>query len=694
MKILLSKIFFTVAASLFLFQLAAREANLINNSTFFYGMKCWKHSGSGTVEKLAKGMRLTGGTLAHYLDLGNLEHAQPDCAAPSGRRFRFRIRAKGEGKFRLGVRSRLMYGGNALEFKEEWSKSFELNSKFQNFDFESVSTDPDTVFHDKLIIELDNGSKAEIVSTSFFYLDRKGPAFTFEPSAAIVRPGDTVKVTLLGSEPKRKLSCSLYSGQFLPGGYFPAKHWETVSGADGKAEFTFTVPLESPDGARLSVLDQGSGVKVNFFATIMPEKSLKQYRKYAENISGKQHLLFLGDSLSDYDRGRNYINVAESFLPVGYTTRNCGVGGDTLRRIWLRLKGEKTIRNEMYEKIFSPVPDMIFIFTGANDSKLRSGDGYKTYVPEDEQLELWDNIITMLKKRTGAKIILITSPDSYMPYQQALNLPLKAQNFSHSIFGVPEVHDRFNARLKQIAAKHGLDIIDFAATVRSHPDPQLLYVQDDGVHMSLKGHQLLAGDVLRYLSDGKKLASAADGSTFLKDKLHFNGSTRIRVLNSSEINADEKGLTVITSLIPLDSGDIKGKTTPEALDMYVFKDRQFFLGRYGNRLYANFHDGKRYRGHTMSLKGKFPEPGKKSQAAAVFETISNGYSITIYLNGVPVGKKAFPGLKPKSNRNFIELGSGWGGAWHYRGELNGRRIFPRALNAAEIKKYFNTRGLR
>ena len=137
----------------------------------------------------------------------------------------------------------------------------------------------------------------------------------------------------------------------------------------------------------------------------------------------------------------------------------------------------------------------------------------------------------------------------------------------------------------------------------------------------------------------------------------------------------------------------KKKTTPEAVDMYVFKDRQFFLGRYGNRLYANFHDGERYRGHTMSLPGKVPERGKKSQAAAVFEAIPNGYSITIYLNGKSVGKKNFAGSKPRSNRNFIELGSGWGGVWHYRGEIDEVRIFSRALSAAEIEKFFNSRNL-
>ena len=84
---------------------------------------------------------------------------------------------------------------------------------------------------------------------------------------------------------------------------------------------------------------------------------------------------------------------------------------------------------------------------------------------------------------------------------------MKAQNISHSFFGLPEVHDRFNARLREIAAKYGLEVIDFAAAVRAHQDPQTLYVQDDGVHLSLKGHQLLAGEILRYLA-GKDLTKS------------------------------------------------------------------------------------------------------------------------------------------------------------------------------------------
>lgn len=482
---------------------AAREANLINNSAFGHGMKCWKHTGAGGVEKLAKGIRLTGGVLAHYLDLGNLEHAQIECAAPAGRQYRFRVKVKGQGTLRLGVRARLMYGGCAVEFLEQWSEPLALTGAAQEVDFEAATTDPDAVFHDKLMIKPGENSVMEITGTSFYYLDRKGPQLTFFPAAAAVRPGDTVKVTVQSSQPHLRLTSSLYCGQFTLGGYYPAQHGEVVCDADGKAEVTFTVPYEAPDGVRLTLLDKNSGVKAHFLATILPEKMMQTYRDYGRQISGRQHLLFIGDSLSDYDRGRNYISTAGCFLPTAYSIRNCGVGGDTLLRIWQRLQGKKTTRNYMYDRIFDPKPDTVFIFAGANDSKIMSATG-KTYLPENQQPELWENIITHIKKQTGAKIVLITSPDSYLPYQKALNLPLKAQKFAHSFFGLPDSHDRFNARLRAIAAKYKLDVIDFAAVVRAHHDPQTLYVQDDGVHMSLKGHQLLAGEILRYLA-GKDL---------------------------------------------------------------------------------------------------------------------------------------------------------------------------------------------
>ena len=312
----------------------------------------------------------------------------------------------------------------------------------------------------------------------------------------------------------------------------------------------------------------------------------------------------------------------------------------------------------------------------------------ETYVPEAEQLDLWDKIITFLKKKTGAEIVLITSPYSYLPYQKALVLPLKKQNMHHSLFGLPEFHDRFNARVRQIADKHGLDVIDFASAVQKHSDPQQLYVPDDGVHLSLKGHQMLAGLILDYLGSGEKLSSKADRSWSLDKKIDFDGNTGIRLQNSSQINIGTNGVTVIADVFPAEKGvDVKTPAA-DALDMYIFKDRSFFLGRYGNRIYANFHDGNRWCGHTMSKVGIFPSSGKWSQVAAVFEKNDSGTAVTIYLNGTAAGKKVFSGKIPHSSRNFIELGSGWGGAWHYRGSIGKIRFFPKALDAGKIEEIY------
>ncbi len=670
----------------------ALEKNLINNATFAFGMKCWRHSGPGTVELLPKGVCLSGGRLSHYLDLGNLEHAQPACGAPYGRMFRFQVMAQGKGFIRLGVRARIMTAGNVLEFSELWSDRLPLPEKNGSLDFKSAEPNRNAVFHDKLMIEFIGEGKAEIISTNFFYLDRKGPELSFEPAAAAVRPGDTVRVTLHTSEPNRKLECSLYPGQFQLGGYHPAKHWSAVSGTDGNAEFTFKVPLESPDGARLAVLDTESGVKANFFATIMPKKQLEEYKQIAKNIPGKQHLLFIGDSLSDYDRGRNYISLVQSFLPPGYTVRNAGVGGDTLKRILMRLHGKKTTRNNMYDGLFEPMPDLIFILCGANDAKATFKSHYKeTYTPEQEQLELWDEIIVYLRKKTGAKIVLLTVPDSYLPFQEALAVPMREAEISHAIFGLPEVHDRFNMRLRTMAEKHGLEVIDFASTVRSFPDPQLLNVPDDGVHLSLKGHQLLAGLILRYLAAGEK-TTVSDGVTSLRKNLSFNGAERIRLHGSSDIHCTDAGLTISVMVKPRHGNSDVKTPNPESLDIYLFKDNEFFIGRYGDRFYANFHDGTRYCGHTMSSAGDFPAPGKWSHVTTVFEPLPDkdgGYAVLLYLNGKFAKKKQFPRKKIQKKYSAIELGYGWGGAWSYQGDMKSIQIFPYALSAEKIAENFS-----
>ena len=57
----------------------AREVNLINNNSYARGLRFWRYSGEGKAGIVKKCAAFDHGTLSHYLDLGNLEHADPQC---------------------------------------------------------------------------------------------------------------------------------------------------------------------------------------------------------------------------------------------------------------------------------------------------------------------------------------------------------------------------------------------------------------------------------------------------------------------------------------------------------------------------------------------------------------------------------------------------------------------------------------
>ncbi len=482
----------------------AREVNLINNSNFARGLLHWQYTGEGSAAVIKKAAVFDNGILSHYPDLGNLEHADPQCAMPANRTFRFRISAKGEGKMRLRVRARRMLAGNAAELAELSSPEHTLTGDFREYDFEAAEPSRFTVFHDKLSIEC--SGRIAVKATSFYYLDKGTRPIRFFPEAAVVRPGETVKVKIAGGFPGRKLVCDLYCGQTRLAGYAAPVREEIATGQDGTAEYTFKVSWAVSDGMRLGVSDPETGAKKCFFATVVPEARLAGYREYGKKLGGRKHLLFLGDSLTDYDRGRNYASIVGRFVPESWSFRNAGVGGDTLTRIHARLTGGKVNRPEMYENLFAPVPDIIFLLCGANDTKVTFASGYKnSFTPSAAQLPLMEKIVSELKKHAPeARIVLISPMESYLPYQRALTEALAARKVNHNLFGLPEPVAAFSQKLRQTAQKYRIDFLDAGAVFHAAADPQSLYVEDDGVHLSLKGHQLMAESVLKKLSELEK----------------------------------------------------------------------------------------------------------------------------------------------------------------------------------------------
>ena len=111
-----------------------------------------------------------------------------------------------------------------------------------------------------------------------------------------------------------------------------------------------------------------------------------------------------------------------------------------------------------------------------------------------------ENIVQELKKRApDAQILLITPLDSYLPYQKSLTGDLAERNVDHNLFGLPGPIADYSEKLRLTAAANKIDFLDAGTVFRNAADPQVLNVEDDGVHLSLKGHQLMAETVLKKL---------------------------------------------------------------------------------------------------------------------------------------------------------------------------------------------------
>ena len=126
------------------------------------------------------------------------------------------------------------------------------------------------------------------------------------------------------------------------------------------------------------------------------------------------HILYLGDSLSDYDRGRNYVDKVNFFLnkynPGKANSRNYGVSGDDISRVCARIAGNaKAIRKKRYSGLFDRKYDVAFIFLGHNDTKASSANDYKiALIPPVRQEQYYRTLIAKLRTEGIPRIVLVS----------------------------------------------------------------------------------------------------------------------------------------------------------------------------------------------------------------------------------------------------------------------------------------------
>ena len=280
--------------------------------------------------------------------------------------------------------------------------------------------------------------------------------------------------------------------------------------SDAQGALSVTVPQEQPVGlAEINVATVGKGVKAYMIVQKPEVYDATSALASKVKIAQPTKILWLGDSLSDFYRGYNYIDRLQfwfnKFNPGKVQIHNAGVGGDYTARMLQRLnhienpKLPKAHRQEMYKGIWDQKWDMVMIFLGQNDTRSWKKDNYAKPLttPEAQEKELRE-IFAIINKHGSPKIVLMSpSPSNQMSYQEREKKLQEGQNMVW--FSRPEFVDAYDAVNRKLCQELKLDYIDILTPLRAREDITALY-QPDAVHLSLKGGQVFADLLLQYFA--------------------------------------------------------------------------------------------------------------------------------------------------------------------------------------------------
>ena len=217
-------------------------------------------------------------------------------------------------------------------------------------------------------------------------------------------------------------------------------------------------------------------------------------------------ILILGDSLSDFYRGYNYVDRLRFWLdkynPGKVSIRNAAVHGDFIRRVEYRLydthRGEKvSFEPDAYKGVFDDRYDLILIFLGQNDTRTHGSQGFRAPITDEAtQRDGLEKILAYIRGRSNAVIVLVSPSPSYeQGFRERLAKGANPKKIV--IFGKKEFVDAYDRVNREFCKAHGFDYIDILTPMRNVKDLKRLY-QPDFVHLSPAGGRFVADELLKY----------------------------------------------------------------------------------------------------------------------------------------------------------------------------------------------------
>ena len=420
-----------------------------------------------------------------------------------GLQYRFSVWARGTGELKLGVINYLQEREGKPPYESIWQEQpTPLGEQWQEVVFEFTPVDVDAI-RVALMIEVEGENAAAVLDDADFQISRSAEGEVRAPAYMMIPAGDTAEMTVdvvfTDGMPHDAAITLVKSSE---------EETEQIHLAltDGRAEYAVRTP-DAPELIRLDFVQVQMGTVATTYVDVVDEQTFSAFAEAAGRTAVGElpvHLLFLGDSLTDFLRGHNYTDQVAFWLnrvhggEVSY--RNAGIGGDFITRMWQRLNGEAGVhRLHDYDDLYEPVPQRIFILLGHNDTRLSSGSDFTqtTVAPEDFR-DLYTQTVNKLKVDTGAQVTILSSTSSVYEITRPRAEAIVESGRPASLFGKPELLEQFNEIAREVAGATGAEYLDVYEPTKNHPDKPSLFTAD-GVHMTLAGHHLVALELLKHL---------------------------------------------------------------------------------------------------------------------------------------------------------------------------------------------------
>ncbi len=422
-----------------------------------------------------------------------------------GMRFNWSMRVRGTGFVRFGIWAYEKDGSGKVKWAvaPEWGPSRRLSNDWIKWnlclDFSERSVydfaflleltgegDLQLEFDDHLVVaDSDSGSLLEMISC---------PPF---------RNGDALPdVVIRTAAPEQE--CVIFG---ISNSKMPVK---MKSGPDSLLMIPGKLLRKSMEGGFcLTAARKGNVLRLH--ETPLPKQEYAKLDETAKKVRLKHPLriVYIGDSLYDFDRGRNAADRVHYWLgkynPGKASFFNASVRGDDILSVEARLKRSKKVRRpNAYDAFPSLSPNLVFLMLGHNDTKASSSNGFSSSaIPPEIQEKAYRNVIRILQKNwPDARIVLVssTSPDTVFLKERAKS-DLKKNGKAYR-FGDPEKLEAYNVVLNKIAQEKNLDYLDYYNTMKALPREQKkrLLRENDGLHMKNAGYLFLTQELLNYLS--------------------------------------------------------------------------------------------------------------------------------------------------------------------------------------------------